>query len=753
MATVTRVLPWRRHSAPRAAELGPLVEVLGEVRPKADVDLIARAYDFAKAAHDGQLRASGEPYVTHPLAVATIVARYGMDDDTICAALLHDTVEDCDVTLAEIGAGFGPVVAALVDGCTKLDRVEVDSKAHQTAETIRKIILSMANDLRVIVIKLADRLHNLRTVAALPAARQERQARETLEVYAPLAHRLGMSDVRQQLEDLCFASLHPQVFAEVDHMVAERAPERDLYLMQVIDEIRDRLNRIEVTAEVTGRPKHLWSLYEKMVIRGRSFDEIHDLIGVRIVVDDESDTYAALGAIHALWHPIPGRFKDYIAMPKFNLYQSLHTTVVGPGGKTVEVQIRTSEMHRQAEFGVASHFAYKKGAQPAKGGGGGRKRSNGAEPQPVDARADWLDQIVDWQQYLTDPEEFMVNLKTDLGQDEVFVFTPKGRLVTLPVGATPVDFAYAVHTEVGHGCMGARVSGRLVPLDHVLTSGDTVEIVTANDGRPSEDWLKFVKSRSAQAKIRQWFSRERRDDIVERGHDELERALRRERLSADLLEGEAIEEVARQMGYSGVDALVAAVGEDKVQPAIVAGRLVRQLQHGSGTGGPMLATDVLGERRRPRRSEGIGVHVEGFRDELVRLARCCSPVPPDDIMGFLTRGRGIAVHRTDCTNAVGLASHAERVVDVEWENDHRGTWQVAIEVRGLDRPRLLVDVASVIAEHQVEVRSLHARTGEDRVTALRFELELGDPAHLDQLLGALFGVDAVYDAARVQPNG
>ncbi|MBK7164984.1 MAG: bifunctional (p)ppGpp synthetase/guanosine-3',5'-bis(diphosphate) 3'-pyrophosphohydrolase [Candidatus Microthrix sp.] len=748
MPTVTRVLPWRRHSAPRASELRPLVLAMNEARDRPDIALVERAYDFAKAAHEGQLRASGEPYITHPLAVATIVARYGADDATVCAALLHDTVEDCDVTLAEISAKFGPTVSVLVDGCTKLDRVEVDSKAHQKAETIRKIILSMANDLRVIVIKLADRLHNLRTVAAMSPAHQEKQARETLDVYAPLAHRLGMTELRQQLEDLCFASLHPQVFAEIDHLVAQRAPERDLYLMQVIDEMRFRLERIGVDSDITGRPKHLWSLYEKMVIRGRSFDEIHDLMGVRIIVTDEADTYAALGAIHALWRPVPGRFKDYIAMPKFNLYQSLHTTVVGPGGKTVEVQIRTGEMHRQAEFGVAAHWTYKEGSV---------LKAPAATP-PVDPDAenhgDWLDRIVDWQQYLTDPDDFMLNLKTDLGQDEVYVFTPEGRLITLPAGSTPVDFAYGVHTEVGHRCIGARVNGRLVPLDHVLSSGDTAEIITAKDGhRPSEDWLGFVKSRSAQSKIRSWFSRERRDDIVERGRDELERAVRRERLPAELVEGETIEEVASQMGYSCAEALVTAIGEEKVQAATVAGRLVRQLQHGSGSGGPMLASEVLGERRRPRRSDGSGVHVEGFRDELVRLARCCSPVPPDEIMGFVTRGRGIAVHRSDCTNAVSLSSHVDRVVDVEWELESRGSWEVAIEVKGLDRPRLLVDIAQVIAEAQVGVRSLQARTGDDRVTTMRFDLELGDPAHLDRLLGNLYGVDAVYDAARVQPHG
>lgn len=436
-------------------------------------------------------------------------------------------------------------------------------------------------------------------------------------------------------------------------------------------------------------------------------------------------------------------------MPKFNLYQSLHTTVVGPGGKTVEVQIRTSDMHRQAEFGVAAHWAYKGAAQS-----GPRDQQRVVEESGTDERADWLDRIVDWQQYLTDPDEFMLNLKTDLGQGEVFVFTPKGRLVTLPVGATPVDFAYGVHTEVGHRCIGARVNGRLVPLDHVLSSGDTAEIVTANDGhRPSEDWLEFVKSRSAQAKIRQWFRREHREDIVDRGQDELERALRRERLPAELIEGETIDEVATQMGYSGGEALTQAIGEEKVRAATVAGRLVRQLQHSSGQGTPMLATDVLGERRRTKRADGSGVHVEGFREELVRLARCCSPVPPDEIMGFLTRGRGIAVHRTDCTNAVSLSSHTDRVVDVEWEQESRGSWEVAIEVRGLDRPRLLVDVAAVIAEAQVGVRTLNARTGDDRVTVLRFDLEMGDPTHLDRLLGSLYSVDTVYDAERVQPNG
>ncbi|HEY5153718.1 MAG TPA: bifunctional (p)ppGpp synthetase/guanosine-3',5'-bis(diphosphate) 3'-pyrophosphohydrolase, partial [Acidimicrobiales bacterium] len=513
MATVDRVLPWRRHSAPPSQEIAPLVDAFREHHARSSTAMITRAYELARDAHTGQTRKSGEPYVQHPVAVAKIVAELGLDDVTISAALLHDAVEDTGVTLADLTITFGPDVAAIVDGVTKLDRLKFDSKEAQQAATVRKMLVAMAKDMRVLIIKLADRLHNMRTIAAMPAWKQERTAQETLDIYAPLAHRLGMQEMRQQLEDLCFAALHPKRYAEIDHMVSTRSPEREIYLTQVLEDVRERCKELRIEADVTGRPKHLWSIYEKMVVKGRDFDEIFDLVGIRVVVPTVKDCYAALGSIHATWKPVQGRFKDYIAMPKFNLYQSLHTTVVGPQGKPVEVQIRTEEMHSRAEYGVASHWNYK-------------------DDGTSTADLAWLNRIVDWQQETSDPSQFMANLKIDLEHDEVFVFTPKGKVITLQAGATPVDFAYAIHTEVGHACIGARVNGKLIPLESTLSSGDSVEIFTSKveGAGPSLDWLKFVVTHKAANKIRQWQSRERREDAIETGSDDLVKAMRREGL-------------------------------------------------------------------------------------------------------------------------------------------------------------------------------------------------------------------------------
>ncbi len=734
MATVTRVLPWRRHSQPPAMEVQEIIEQFRRFHPKRSTDVITESYRLAAGAHKGQLRRSGEPYITHPLAVAGIVARYGMDDVTIAAALLHDAVEDTVLTLEELDERFGPEVTAIVDGVTKLERIHFDSKEAQQAATMRKMLVAMAKDLRVLVIKLADRLHNMRTIAALPPWKQERTAQETLDIYAPLAHRLGMQEIKQQLEDLCFASLYPKRYAEVDHMVAERAPERDVYVDMVIAEVRSRLAAVNIAAEVTGRPKHLWSIYEKMVVKGKAFDEIFDLLGIRLVVDSSKDCYAALGSIHALWTPVPGRFKDYIAMPKFNLYQSLHTTVIGPEGKPIEVQIRTPEMHNRAEWGVAAHFSYKEG-------------------HSEDVM--WLSRIVDWQQEMTDPGEFMANLKIDLDQDEVFVFTPKGDVVTLPVGATPVDFAYSIHTDVGHRCIGARVAGRLVPLDTQLASGDTVEIFTSKvaGAGPSRDWLGFVATRSAQSKIRQWFSRERREDALESGREALVKAMRREALPVQkVLGGTAIAEVAEQLKYANIDALYTAIGEHHVSPESVAGRVAGLLRHTEGEREEVISTPSRTSTRR--RGRPAGVHVEGYDDMLVRMARCCTPVPGDEIIGFVTRGRGVSVHRTDCANASSLAAgQAERIIDVDWDSDSEGHFVALVEVKALDRPRLLQDVTATLSDNHVNILSSQSHCGHDRVSKMRFEFELGDPSHLDTLLNRLRTIDSVYDAYRVVPGG
>jgi len=555
MATVDKVLRWRRPPMPlwRSTtpdpqdDLGPLLAVFKASQPRADTALITRAYEVARAAHEGQVRRSGDPYIQHPLAVAKILAELGLDDVTLSAALLHDSVEDTGVTLEEVASEFGDDVAAIVDGVTKLDRVSFDSKEAQQAATMRKMLVAMAKDIRVLLIKLADRLHNMRTIAALRADKQQRIAQETLDVYAPLAHRLGIAEMKWQLEDLAFATMYPKRYAEIEQMVSTRSPERDVYLAQVLEEVRDRLSELRIRAEVTGRPKHYWSIYEKMVVKGREFNDIFDLVGIRVLVDSVKDCYAALGSIHATWKPVQGRFKDYIAMPKFNLYQSLHTTVVGPQGKPLEVQIRTKEMHRRAEFGVAAHWGYK-------------------EHTP-DTDTAWLQRIVDWQQETSDPREFMESLKIDLEQDEVFVFTPKGDVVTLPAKATPIDFAYSIHTEVGHRCIGARINGRLTSLDSTLTSGDTVEVFTSKvaGAGPSRDWLKIVVTPRARNKIRQWFSRERREDAIENGRDELTKALRREGLPVQKVAASAvIPTVAEAMNYADLDALHAALGEGHV---------------------------------------------------------------------------------------------------------------------------------------------------------------------------------------------
>ena len=730
MATVTRVLPWRRNALP-ADEIAPLLAAYRRRHPKAPTAMISRAFAEAANAHAGQARNSGEAYVEHPLAVAMIVAELGLDDVSIAAALLHDSVEDTSLTVETITSSFGPEVAAIVDGVTKLDRLRFDSKEEQQAASMRKMLVAMAKDLRVLLIKLADRLHNMRTIAAMPTWKQQRTATETLEIYAPLAHRLGMQDLKQQLEDLAFASMHPKRYAEIEQMVSTRSPERDLYLDQVLASVRERLTELKVTGEVTGRPKHLWSIYEKMVVKGKEFDDIFDLVGIRVVVDRVEDCYAALGSIHAVWKPVQGRIKDYIAMPKFNLYQSLHTTVVGPQGKPLEVQIRTREMHQRSEFGVAAHWAYKDGTTPGD--------------------AAWIGRLLDWQSETSDPNAFMETLKGDLEQDEVFVFTPKGKVVTLPDGATPVDFAYTVHTEVGHNCIGARVNGRLQPLDSKLRSGDTVEIFTSKvDGGPSRDWLQIAVTPRARNKIRQWFSRERREDAIETGREELVKALRREALPVQKLQSSAVlAKVAAESGYADLEALHVAIGENHVQAKTIAQRLARELRGGEAEE-QLPVTARSPRRRRPT----TGVHVEGLDDVMVRLSRCCTPVPGDEIMGFVTRGRGVSVHRTDCANAVSLAGGQEaRVIDVDWDREQGdGTFVVSIEVKALDRSRLLRDVSATLADHHVNILSCTTQTGTDRISRMRFDFELADPGHLDSLVTTIRRIDSVYDAYRILPG-
>ncbi len=749
MITVERVLPWRRERRQTEDQIAALIGGFKGHDRERQIDVVSRAYKMAAKAHATQFRKSGEPYIVHPLAVARIVADLGLDEVTIASALLHDAVEDTRVELDDIQRAFGPDVTAIVDGVTKLDRVRFDSREAAQAASFRKMIVAMAKDIRVLIIKLCDRLHNLRTIAALPDWKQARIARETLDIYAPLAHRLGMQELKQQLEDLSFAALHPKRYAEIEHMVAKRAPERDFYLTQVLEDIRHRVDELNIRAEVMGRDKNLYSIYEKMVLKDKEFDEINDLVGIRVIVNTVRDCYAALGSIHATWKPVPGRFKDYVAMPKFNLYQSLHTTVVGPQGKAIEVQIRTREMHERAETGVASHYAYKDGA-------------DGAADLP------WLTRIVDWEKETSDPSEFLDNLKIDLDTDEVFVFTPQGAVTVLPAGSTPIDFAYAVHTEVGHRCVGAKVDGRLVPLSEPLHSGETVEIFTSKveGAGPSTDWLKFVSSHRASSKIKQWFSKERRGAAARDGKVALERALRREGMTmADLAKASRassngarngtraknLETIATDLGYNDLESLHAAIGEGHVTAETVASRIVRELV----TSEPPPAERIVTPRSKPRREPGsVGVRVEGFDDVFVRLSRCCTPVPGDSIMGFVTRGRGVSVHRTDCSNAESLASaQFDRLIDVEWDVDGQvDSFVVSLEVRAYDRSHLLADVYGAVSDQHINILSSASTTSDDRIARLTFEFEIVDLAHLDWLIRAIRQVDGVYDVFRVVPG-
>ncbi len=734
MGTASRVLPWRRQNTTIAEELSPLLTAYKARHPKGSVSQINAAYEMARSAHASQNRSSGELYINHPIAVARIVADIGLDEISIVAALLHDAVEDTEITLDDVESNFGVEVATIVDGVTKLERLQFDSKEAQQAATMRKMLVAMARDLRVLMIKLADRLHNMRTIAAVPYEKQQRVAQETLDIYAPLAHRLGMQEVKQQLEDLAFAALYPKRYAELDQLVATRAPERNVYLAKTIGQVQQWLAEVKIDADLTARGKHLWSIYEKMVQKGRDFDEIYDLMAIRIVVDSEKDCYTALGAIHGHWKPIVGRFKDYIAMPKFNLYQSLHTTVVGSGGKPIEVQIRTRDMHRQAEWGVASHWAY--------------KDSN------TQGDIDWLNRIIDWQGEVSDPSQFLENLKTDLEQDELFVFTPKGRVITLPVFSTPVDFAYAVHTEVGHSCMGARVNGRLVPLEYKLTSGDTCEILVSQGeiNEPSQDWLEFVVSPKARSKIKQWLSRERLEDLVENGKDELIERLRQKGLPAQkVLSSQVLSDEVALLNFEDADAFFAAIGDQRIDAVAIVERMSKRMRDG-------VQPDQLSMSAVSSNSAALaqrnGVHVEGMPDVMVRLSRCCTPVPGDEIMGFVTKGRGVTVHRADCANAASLFTQdSARPVEVEWSSDNSdAVFVAAVEVVALDRSRLLRDVANALSDEHVNIVACATHTGADRVAKMRFEFEFADPIHLQSVLRMIKRIDGVYDANRVLPG-
>ena len=714
--------------------IGP---VLAEVRlhhPSVNLDDIERAYQVATNAHQGQLRKSGESYITHPVAVAGILANLGLDKATIIAALLHDTVEDTSYNLTQLRADFGDEVANLVDGVTKLDKLAYGENAE--AETVRKMVVAMSRDIRVLVVKLADRLHNARTWDFVEAESARRKARETIDIYAPLAHRLGMNAVKWELEDLSFKVLEPKKYEEIVRLVAERNPTREKMTDEVVRALSEDLHRDGIEAEVTGRQKHYFSVYQKMVVRGREFNEIYDLVGVRVLVENVRDCYAVLGSIHARWSPVPGRFKDYIAMPKFNLYQSLHTTVIGPNGKALEIQIRTHEMHARAEFGIAAHWKYKSGDKSAE------------TPEIL-----WLQQLHAWQQETQDPSEFLDALRFDLGSPEVYVFTPKGKVVALPGGSTPVDFAYTVHTEIGNKTVGAKVNNRLVPLDTKLNNGDVVEVVTNKNPQagPSRDWLNFVKSPRARNKIKAWFTRERREEAIDAGRESIARQMRKAGLPLQkIFAGQSLLELSHDLRYPDIDSLYAAVGDGHISAAAVIDKL--QILLGVEDSVPETTMELPTNESVARRTSSA-IEVEGVDDVVAKLARCCTPVPGDQIMGFVTRGNGVSVHRTDCVNAEDLQRHqGDRVVRVKWLQGASSIFLVNIQVEALDRARLLSDVTKALSDAQVNILNAAVSTSKDRIAVSRFTFEMADATHLDAVLAAVRQVEGVYDVYRITNN-
>jgi len=710
----------------------PLVGALREHHPTADFALIERAFNVAEQAHKGQLRKSGEEYITHPVAVTQILAELGLNDVTLVASLLHDTVEDTPYSLDQLRQDFGDEIANLVDGVTKLDKLAYGPTAE--AETVRKMVIAMSRDIRVLVIKLADRLHNARTWGYVSSESAVRKARETLDIYAPLAHRLGMNAIKWELEDLSFEVLEPKKFDEISRLVAERSPSRDALTAEVIAAVESDLSRDLIVATVTGRKKHFFSVYQKMVVRGRDFNDIYDLVGIRVLVNDVRDCYAVLGSIHARWSPVPGRFKDYIAMPKFNLYQSLHTTVIGPNGKAIEIQIRTFEMHSRAEFGIAAHWKYKQGGEP-----------DSSSPEML-----WLRQLHEWQKETEDPSEFLEALRFDLGSPEVFVFTPKGSVVALPGGSTPVDFAFSVHTDVGLRCAGAKVNGRLVPLESKLNNGDVVEIVTnkGENAGPSRDWLNFVKSPRARSKIKAWFSKERREEAIDAGRESIARQMRKAGLPLQkIFAGHSLLELAHEMRYADIEALYSAVGDGHVSAASIIEKLVASL--GEEDSHPEQTIEHIPTGTQGTRRTSSAIEVEGVDDVLVKLARCCTPVPGDSIMGFITKGSGISVHRDDCINATDLReTQSERVVRVTWLAGAASLFLVNIQVEALDRARLLADVTRTLSEQHVNILSAAVSTSKDRVAISKFTFEMADAKHLDSVLAAVRGIEGVYDVYR-----
>ena len=721
------------------ALITPVINRLRETQEGSDTGVVERAFEVAERAHKGQLRKSGDAYITHPVAVAEILLDFGLDANSIAAALLHDTVEDTSYSQESLRKDFGAEVASLVDGVTKLDRLTYGPTAE--AETVRKMVVAMAKDIRVLVIKLADRLHNARTWQYVEAESAERKARETLDIYAPLAHRLGMNAVKWELEDLSFKYIEPKKFDEIERLVQERNPSREKLTNEVITLVEQDLASESIAAKVTGRHKHLYSVYQKMVIRGREFSDIYDLVGIRVLVDDVRDCYAVLGAIHARWSPVPGRFKDYIAMPKFNLYQSLHTTVIGPNGKAVEIQIRTHDMHSRAEYGIAAHWKYKLS---------GSTRSADS-PDML-----WLKQLHEWQQETSDVTEFLEALRFDLRTPETFVFTPKGSVIALPLGATAVDFAYAVHTDVGNRCVGAKVNGKLVSLEVPLVNGDVIEVLTnkAESASPSRDWLNFVKSSRARSKIKAWFSKERREEAIDAGRESIARQMRKAGLPLQkILGGHSLLQLAHDLNYPDIEALYAAVGDGHISANHVIERLESSLGLAETYDSPIDENITTASPSRINRRSASGIIVEGVEDVLVKLARCCTPVPGDLITGFITRGSGVSVHRSDCVNVADLKFHqGDRITVVRWDEGAKSVFLVNIQIEALDRARLLSDITRALSDQEINIVHAAVNTTKDQVAFSRFTFEMADASHLEAVLASVKKIEGVYDVYRITNN-
>ncbi len=727
-------------------EIPPALESIANFVAGRPIDLqrLVQAYQVADKWHSGQMRKSGEKYITHPVAVCEILAQLGMDEDTLVAALLHDTVEDTDYTLKALTKEFGETVALLVDGVTKLDKVEYGEAAQ--AETVRKMVVAMAKDIRVLLIKLADRMHNARTWKYVSSESAQYKARETLEIYAPLAHRLGMNSIKWELEDLSFKTLYPAVYSEIERMVKERNPQRRAYIDSVVESLQQELVAANVECVISGRPKHYYSIYQKMILRGRDFEDIYDLIGLRVLVNEVQDCYTALGVVNKLFTPVQGRIKDYIATPKFNFYQSVHSTVIGPDGRTVEIQIRTHEMHKRAEFGVAAHWRYKENPN---------KQAGNVASTDEDAQLEWLRQLVDWQRETADPAEFLDFLRYEMSGSQVYLFTPAGEVLELVKGATPVDFAYAIHTEVGHRTVGAKVNDRLVTLDYTLESGDTVEIITAKSGDagPSQGWLDFVVTPRARAKIKAWFSRSRRDEALETGKEKLAKTIRRKNEPLQrLMSHEILKAVAQDFHCADISDLYIAIGEGNIASETVVRRIIAT--QGGNAGVEETMSEAVTPTRISHRQEGTvssAVVVKDIDDTdvLVKLAKCCTPVPPDEIVGFVTRGKGISVHRGDCPNLDSLRRDPERFIDIQWDEEAKAVFLVQVQIEALDRKGLLADVTRVFSEHDINMLSGSINTSNSRVARSNFTFEMADPRHLNQVLKELRKVEGVYEAHRI----